>query len=77
MCPTLPARSIGPETPMPTPTTSVAAEPGLVEHGVDELGRGVERRRGRVVDVELDAPLGEHRRREVGHRDARDAVWPK
>ena len=45
-----------------------APEPGLVEDDVDQLDRGVERRDRRVVDVELEPPLGEHRRRQVGRR---------
>ena len=48
----------------------VAAERGLAEHDVDERDGGVERSGGRVVDVEVELPLGQHRRREVGRGHA-------
>ena len=66
MWPTVPDRSTGPEMPMPTPITSERAMPGLAEHDVHERDGRVERRRLRVVDVELELALGQHRRREVG-----------
>ena len=48
--------------------------PGLAQHGVDELDRRVERRRPRVVDVELELALGQHGRGEVGRGDAEVVV---
>ena len=42
----------------------------LGEHLCGKVGRGVERRGGVVVDLERDDALGEHRRGEVGDRDA-------
>ena len=69
MCPTRPGQIDRPGNAHADADHVVAGEPGLVEHGVHELDRGVERRGRRVVDVELDPPLGEHGRREIRDGD--------
>ena len=65
-----PDRSTGPEMPMPTPITS--SRPSVVSPRtiVHERRSGVDRSGGRVVDVEVELPFREHRRREIGRGHA-------
>ena len=69
--------SIGPEQPMPTPSTSVAVDAGLGEQLVDELGGGVERVLGVVVDVAQARIASASTVRERSETATRMWSWPK